>query len=116
MSEPPNLNTGKPWSDVDVRDLRASLAHGASIDEAADFLCRTPAKSAPSSPSCRQPRVLRDNLHTVAVSGGILCIHCIACGHRAALTKVELPAIHRSNMTPLSSLRFRCARRVTHLG
>ena len=30
------------------------------------------------------------NLHTVAVSDGVLCVHCKACGHRAALDKDRL--------------------------
>ena len=41
MSEKPNLNTGQPWSEIDIRDLRAEVDHGSSIREAADFLCRT---------------------------------------------------------------------------
>jgi hypothetical protein len=42
MSEKPiqDLNDGKPWSEMDLFDLRNSLAHGESIEEAAGFLCR----------------------------------------------------------------------------
>ena len=47
------------------------------------------------------------NLHTVAVSTGILCVHCKSCGHRAALDKDKL-AIHHGNMTQLRDLRLRC--------
>jgi len=31
---------GEPWSDLDDRDLKAELAAGRSVSEAADFLCR----------------------------------------------------------------------------
>ena len=31
---------GKPWSDMDVEDLKASLEHGSSIEETAEHLCR----------------------------------------------------------------------------
>jgi hypothetical protein len=51
---------------------------------------------------------MRDSLHTVAVTAGILCLHCVACGPRGALTRSELPAIQRSNMTPLRQLTFKC--------
>jgi hypothetical protein len=37
----PNLNEGKPWSEMDLADLRNSLAHGRSIEDIADFLCRS---------------------------------------------------------------------------
>jgi hypothetical protein len=36
----PNLNEGKPWSEMDLVDLRNALAHGRSVEEIADFLCR----------------------------------------------------------------------------
>jgi len=37
----PYLNTGKPWSDVDVRHLRAAIESGLLLDEIAVYLCRT---------------------------------------------------------------------------
>jgi hypothetical protein len=37
----PNLNEGKPWSEMDLLDLKNSLAHGTSICDIADFLCRS---------------------------------------------------------------------------
>jgi hypothetical protein len=49
------------------------------------------------------------NLHTVAMSDGVLCVHCKACGHRAALDKDKL-AIQRGNTTQLRDLRLRCER------
>jgi hypothetical protein len=36
----PNLNTGKPWSEMDDEDLRASIAAGDTSKTAAEFLCR----------------------------------------------------------------------------
>ena len=33
-------NDGKAWSEMDVEDLKASLQHGTSIEEAAEHLCR----------------------------------------------------------------------------
>ena len=35
-----NVNSGKPWSPVDLYDLRQGLGRGTPIDEVADFLCR----------------------------------------------------------------------------
>ncbi len=35
-----NLNTEKAWSDMDLWDLRNSLAHGQTAEAIADFLCR----------------------------------------------------------------------------
>jgi hypothetical protein len=35
-----DLNDGRPWSEMDLFDLRNSLAHGDSIEEVAGFLCR----------------------------------------------------------------------------
>jgi hypothetical protein len=36
-----DLNDGKPWSEMDDEDLRASVAAGATLPEAAMFLCRS---------------------------------------------------------------------------
>lgn len=43
-AEEPNLNTGTPWSSWDDQDIRRQLDHNASIEEIADFLCRTPSE------------------------------------------------------------------------
>jgi hypothetical protein len=40
-SEEPNLNTGTPWSPWDDQDIRWGLDHNRSIEETAEFLCRT---------------------------------------------------------------------------
>jgi hypothetical protein len=36
-----DINDGKPWSEMDLFDLRNSLAYGRSIEEVAGFLCRS---------------------------------------------------------------------------
>ena len=43
MSREPKIdaNDGEPWSEMDVRDLTASLASGSTIEEAAVHLCRS---------------------------------------------------------------------------
>jgi hypothetical protein len=46
MSQPdiedtPDLNTGKPWSEMDLFDLANSVRLGDPIDEIAGFLCRS---------------------------------------------------------------------------
>jgi hypothetical protein len=43
MSKQPiqGVNDGKPWSEMDLFDLRNSLAHVESIEEVAGFLCRS---------------------------------------------------------------------------
>lgn len=35
-----NVNSEKSWSEMDLIELRDSIAHGCSIEEAADALCR----------------------------------------------------------------------------
>jgi hypothetical protein len=37
----PNFNEGKSWSEMDLVDLRNSLAHGRTVAEIAEFLCRS---------------------------------------------------------------------------
>jgi hypothetical protein len=37
----PNLNEGKRWSEMDLFDLKNSLASNTSVEEIADFLCRS---------------------------------------------------------------------------
>jgi hypothetical protein len=37
----PDLNDGKPWSEMDERDLRGELENGSTLDEAAGHLCRS---------------------------------------------------------------------------
>lgn len=34
-------NDGKHWSEIDIEDLKAFIEEGASIEEAADCLCRS---------------------------------------------------------------------------
>ena len=46
MSQPdienrPDLNTGKPWSEMDLFDLANSVRLGDPIEEIAGFLCRS---------------------------------------------------------------------------
>jgi hypothetical protein len=43
MNEQPiqDLNDGKPWSEMDLFDLRNSLAYGRSIEDVAGFLRRS---------------------------------------------------------------------------
>jgi hypothetical protein len=36
-----DINDSKPWSEMDLFDLRNSLAYGRSIEEVAGFLCRS---------------------------------------------------------------------------
>jgi hypothetical protein len=35
-----DINDGKPWSDMDMRDLKAELGRGRPIEEVAAHLCR----------------------------------------------------------------------------
>ena len=42
--EEPNLNTGTPWSSWDDQDIRWQLDRNQSVEEIADFLCRTPSE------------------------------------------------------------------------
>lgn len=44
VDDPPNLNTGTPWSEWDDQDIRWGQEHGCSIDDTAEFLCRTRAE------------------------------------------------------------------------
>jgi hypothetical protein len=37
----PNLNEGKRWSEMDLFDLKNSLASNTPVEEIADFLCRS---------------------------------------------------------------------------
>jgi hypothetical protein len=43
-SEEPNLNTATPWNSWEDQDIRWGLDHNRSIEETADFLCRTPSE------------------------------------------------------------------------
>jgi len=35
-----DIYDGAEWTDMDVEDLKAEIAHGRSMEEAAQFLCR----------------------------------------------------------------------------
>ncbi len=41
MDEIRDLSDGKPWSDMDLEDLRAVIKAGATIEGAASVLCRS---------------------------------------------------------------------------
>lgn len=47
------------------------------------------------------------NLHSVAMSIGVLCVHCKKCERRSALDKQNL-AGNYGDMTQLRDLRLRC--------
>jgi hypothetical protein len=53
MTDVPDLNEGKPWSEMDLVDLRHSFAHGRSVAEIAEFLCRSEREVARKSRSWR---------------------------------------------------------------
>jgi hypothetical protein len=36
-----DTNDAKEWSEMDIRDLKNHVAHGASLEETAQFLCRS---------------------------------------------------------------------------
>jgi hypothetical protein len=36
-----DTNDNKPWSETDIADLKASIAHGSTLAETASFLCRS---------------------------------------------------------------------------
>jgi hypothetical protein len=55
-----DINDGKPWSEMDLFDLRNSLAYGDSIEEVGGFLCRSGTveevgRKAPKNWGCRGP-------------------------------------------------------------
>jgi hypothetical protein len=37
----PDVNGGKPWSAMDVADLKAAITDGSSLRDTAKFLCRS---------------------------------------------------------------------------
>jgi hypothetical protein len=37
----PDIYDGAPWTEADIRDLRAAIEHGSTIEEAAGHLCRS---------------------------------------------------------------------------
>ena len=39
-TEPMDANSGEPWSEADISDLKNELDHGRTIAETASFLCR----------------------------------------------------------------------------
>jgi hypothetical protein len=67
-SEEPNLNTCTPWSSWDDQDIRWQLDHNRSIEEIADFLCRTPSeirqrmREIAEADSIGDPSLLHDGL------------------------------------------------------
>jgi len=67
-SNEPNLNTGTTWSVLDDEDIRWALDHNRSIEEVADFLCRTPSeirqriREIAEADAIGDPSLLRDRL------------------------------------------------------
>jgi hypothetical protein len=63
-----DINDGKPWSEMDLFDLRNSLAYGQSIEEVAGFLCPAgtveEVRRRPKNWGCYRP--------SKAASGGVL--------------------------------------------
>jgi hypothetical protein len=67
-SEEYNLNTGNPWSTWDDQDIKRALDHNHSIEEIANFLCRTPSEvrqrmeEIAEADAIGDPSLLRDRL------------------------------------------------------
>ncbi len=40
-SESPDIYDGAPWTEMHIADLKALIEDGSSIEEAAQFLCRS---------------------------------------------------------------------------
>jgi hypothetical protein len=40
-AQPMDLYDHAPWTPMDIEDLKSSIEHGLSIEEAAEFLCRS---------------------------------------------------------------------------
>lgn len=40
-AQPMDLYDHAPWTPMDIEDLKLSIEHGRSIEEAAEFLCRS---------------------------------------------------------------------------
>ena len=58
--EAPNLNTGKPWSPQEIADLKFATDRGDSVEEIADFLCRTRAEVRKQVASLRRAAKLEE--------------------------------------------------------
>ena len=41
MTEKIDIYDGEPWTDMDIDDLIAAIRHGDTIEETAQFLCRS---------------------------------------------------------------------------
>jgi hypothetical protein len=81
--EKPNLKTGTPWSSWDDQDIRSALDHNRSIEETADFLCRTPSE-------VRQRIVEIAEAH--AIGDPSLLREWLTEGDRIALEPIGTPA------------------------
>ena len=36
-----DIYEGEPWTEMDIEDLKAEIEHGSTVEEAAQFLCRS---------------------------------------------------------------------------
>jgi hypothetical protein len=61
-SEEPNLNTGTPWSLSDDAEIRWGLDQNHSIEEIANFLCRTPSEVRRRIPEIAEADAIGDPL------------------------------------------------------
>jgi hypothetical protein len=41
MGAPRDINDGAGWSEMDIADLKSAVAYGRSLEEVAEFLCRS---------------------------------------------------------------------------
>jgi len=41
LNNMPDLNDGKPWSEMDIEDLKDAISHGKTLKETMTFLCRS---------------------------------------------------------------------------
>jgi hypothetical protein len=49
-----DIYDGAPWTEEDVEDLKAAIGHRRSVEEAAEFLCRS-GSVADVEQKCREP-------------------------------------------------------------
>lgn len=41
MTRDPDLNDGKAWSEMDLDDLKGAVAYGRTLEETAEYRCRS---------------------------------------------------------------------------
>jgi hypothetical protein len=86
-----DIYDGAPWTEMDIEDLKDAIAHGITVQDAAQFLCRSGTVEEVAR-KCRELTVAGDGIAIGSVADRCLLSGVIQTSHFKGVTTVFDPS------------------------